>query len=46
MSPALRFLGLAVVGWVGLRAAMLGAIPGGELFHFGSAPPDTPPIWP
>ncbi|MEO7601740.1 MAG: hypothetical protein ABIS39_00530, partial [Sphingomicrobium sp.] len=44
MSPALRFLGLAVVGWVGLRAAMLGAIPGGELFHFGSAPPESPPI--
>ncbi len=44
MSPALRFLGLAIVGWVGLRAAMLGALPGGELFHFGSAPPETPPI--
>lgn len=44
MSPALRFLGLAVVGWVGLRAAMLGALPGGELFHFGSAPTTAPPI--
>ena len=45
MSPALRFLGLAMVGWVGLRAAMLGAFPGGELFRFdASKRPATPPI--
>ena len=45
MSPALRFLGLAMVGWVGLRAAMLGALPGGELFQFDSSrPAATPPI--
>ena len=45
MSPALRFLGLAMVGWVGLRAAMLGALPGGELFRFDSSKaPAAPPI--
>lgn len=45
MSPALRFLGLAMVGWVGLRAAMLGALPGGELFRFDPRPPpSTPPV--
>ena len=45
MSPALRFLGLAMVGWVGLRAAMLGALPGGELARFDSArPAATPPV--
>ena len=45
MSPALRFLGLAMVGWVGLRAAMLGALPGGDLSSFDSArPAATPPV--
>lgn len=44
MSPALRFLGMAVIGWVGLRAAMLGALPGGELFRFGSSQAATPPL--
>jgi len=32
MRPSLRFLGLALTGWVGLRAAMLGAIPGADFF--------------
>ena len=44
MSPALRFLGLAVVGWIGLRSAMLGALPGGELFRFDPTRPPTPPV--
>jgi hypothetical protein len=45
MSPSLRFLALAVIGWVGVRAAMLGAIPGGELFEVGQArPAATPPV--
>ena len=45
MSPALRFLGFAMVGWVGLRAAMLGALPGGDLSRFDSArPAATPPV--
>jgi hypothetical protein len=45
MSPALRFLGLAMVGWVGLRAAMLGALPGADLSRFDSAKPAaTPPV--
>ena len=43
MSPALRFLGLAMVGWVGLRAVMVGALPGGELFRFDASKPATPP---
>jgi hypothetical protein len=41
MSASLRFLALAVVGWAGLRAATLGALPGGEAFTLGrnEAPP-------
>ena len=44
MRPSLRFLGLVIVGWVGLRSVMLGAIPGGEMFRLRAAPPATPPI--
>ena len=45
MSPSLRFLAVAVLGWVGIRSAMLGAIPGGELFALGKArPPAAPPV--
>ena len=32
MSSSTRFIGLALVGWVGLRAASLGMVPGGEAF--------------
>jgi hypothetical protein len=32
MRPSLRFLGLALTGWIGIRAAMLGAIPGADVF--------------
>ena len=32
MRPSLRFLAIAVVGWAGLRAATLGAIPGADVF--------------
>ena len=35
MSASLRFLALAVVGWVGVRAATLGALPGSEAFTLG-----------
>lgn len=30
MSAAIRFLGIALVGWVGLRAVALGIVPGAE----------------
>lgn len=44
MRPSLRFLGLVMVGWVGMRSVMLGAIPGGEMFRLKAAPAATPPI--
>jgi hypothetical protein len=44
MRPSLRFLGLAVVGWVGVRSAALGMLPGGELFRIDRNEPKTPPI--
>ncbi|HEU5286293.1 MAG TPA: hypothetical protein VFU20_07280 [Sphingomicrobium sp.] len=54
MSASLRFLALAVVGWAGMRAATLGALPGAEAFTLGrgEAPPralaaaDVPAIVP
>jgi hypothetical protein len=44
MSPSLRFLAVALVAWAGVRAATLGAIPGGDLLSIQrseakSAPP-------
>ena len=39
MSASLRFLALAVVGWAGVRAATLGALPGTEAFTLGRAEP-------
>ena len=44
MRPSLRFLALVMVGWVGLRSVMLGALPGGEMFRLKANPPATPPI--
>jgi hypothetical protein len=46
MRPSLRFLGLVMVGWVGLRSVMLGAIPGGEMFRLKAKPAAAaaPPI--
>jgi hypothetical protein len=32
MKPSLRFLALALAGWVGVRAATLGSLPGAEIF--------------
>ena len=46
MRPSLRFLGLAVVGWIGVRAAPLGILPGGELFHIERSEAKTPAIVP
>lgn len=44
MRPSLRFLGLALAGWIGVRAAMLGAIPGADFFTLrqGAAASATP----
>jgi hypothetical protein len=39
MSASLRFLALAVIGWAGVRAATLGALPGTEAFTLGRAEP-------
>ena len=44
MRPSLRFLGLVIVGWVGLRSVMLGAIPGEEMFRLKAKPAAAPPI--
>ena len=33
MRPSLRFLGVAVIGWAGLRAAAHGVLPGAEIFR-------------
>ena len=44
MSPALRFLALAVVGWAGVRAAMLGELPAGELFRVTPSAARVAPI--
>jgi hypothetical protein len=37
MSASLRFLAMAMVGWAGIRAATLGALPGAEAFTLGRA---------
>src|SRR5437868_4885196 len=46
MRPSLRFLGLAIVGWAGVRAAALSSLPGGELFRIERSEAKTPPIVP
>ena len=46
MRPSLRFLGLAVAGWVGVRAAALGVLPGRGLFTIERSEAKTPPIVP
>jgi hypothetical protein len=46
MRPSLRFLGLAIVGWAGIRAATLGALPGAELFSVERSEAKTAPIVP
>ena len=48
MSNSLRFIGLALTAWVGLRALSLGVIPGAEALAFdpaaGKGAPTLPPI--
>jgi hypothetical protein len=46
MRPSLRFLGLAIVGWAGIRAATLGSLPGAELFSVERSEAKTAPIVP
>ena len=46
MKPSLRFLALAVLGWAGLRAATLGALPGAEVFRVDRSEAKPPPIIP
>lgn len=46
MRPSLRFLALAVVGWIGVRAAMLGSLPGAEMFHLQPREARAPPLVP
>lgn len=46
MRPSLRFLGLAVFAWAGLRAATLGELPGAEIFRIDSSEAKPPPIVP
>jgi hypothetical protein len=46
MRPSLRFLALAIAGWVGVRAIALGMLPGGELFRIERSEARTAPIVP
>ncbi|HET9812645.1 MAG TPA: hypothetical protein VFP57_03175 [Sphingomicrobium sp.] len=46
MRPSLRFLGVAVIGWIGLRAATLGALPGAEVFSVARGEAKPPAIVP
>ena len=39
MRPVAALPRSGLVGWAGLRAAMLGALPGGELFRFDASQP-------
>ena len=43
MRPSLRFLALAVIGWAGIRAATLGALPGAEMFKVERSEAKPPP---
>ena len=44
MRPSLRFLGLAIVGWAGLRAAAHGVLPGAEIFQIEPSEAKAPSI--
>ena len=46
MRPSLRFLAVAVAGWVGVRAGALGVLPGSELFRIERSEAKTPAIVP
>lgn len=44
MRPSLRFLLLAILGWGGVRAASVGALPGAELFRVTPSVAKPPPL--
>ena len=44
MRPSLRFLVFALIGWAGVRAATLGALPGAEMFEIKRSEARPPPI--
>ena len=44
VRPSLRFLALAVLGWVGFRMATLGALPGAGIFSIERSEAKAPPI--
>ena len=44
MSAALRFLAVAVVGWIGVRAVAVGSLPGAEMFSVPPSEAAVPPI--
>lgn len=44
MRPSLRFLGLALLGWAGFRAAALGVLPGADIFRIEQSAARTPPL--
>ncbi|HKX91910.1 MAG TPA: hypothetical protein VJM15_05735 [Sphingomicrobium sp.] len=44
MRPSLRFLAVAVVGWVGIRAATLGMVPGAEVFSIRPSAAKPSPV--
>ena len=46
MRPSLRFLGLVVFGWAGVRAATLGVLPAAEIFQIAPSEAKPPPIVP
>lgn len=48
MRPSLRFLAIVVVGWIGVRSATLGRLPGAEMFRIepSEAKTSPPPIVP
>ncbi|MES2119969.1 MAG: hypothetical protein V4513_05265 [Pseudomonadota bacterium] len=43
MRPSVRFLALAILGWGGVRAASLGALPGAEIFRIERSEAKAPP---
>ena len=46
MSQSIRFLGLAIMAWAGVRAVSLGLVPGTQAFAFDLPQKDTAPAMP
>ena len=43
MRPSIRFLAVALVGWMGVRTITLGAFPGAQLFTISTSEAKSPP---